>query len=99
MSRFDLYRTSIDDELLLDLQTDLLDIQTTRMVAPVLPQHKAATRIKFLHPIIDLDGEPYVLATHLMGAVPTIALNHFVANLSNQADDFTRALDLLFQGY
>ena len=36
MSRFDLYKISGGEGYLLDLQTDLLDLQTTRIVAPVM---------------------------------------------------------------
>ncbi len=99
MSRFDLYKARGEDTYLLDMQTDLLEIQSTRMVAPVLPQHKVATQIKTLHPTIDVNGVPHVLVTHLMAAVPVIHLKNPIQNLAQQSDAFTRALDLLFQGY
>lgn len=99
MSRFDLYKISGGEGYLLDLQTDLLDLQTTRIVAPVMPQSTAEKTIKSMHPVVEINGEPHVVVTHLMGAVSKAALRVPVANLSDQADEFTRALDLLFQGY
>lgn len=99
MSRFDLHKARRGDGYLLDLQTDLLELQGTRMVAPVLPAGRVPLRVKSLHPQIEIDGAPYFLVTHLMGAVPISTLAPPVGNLSGQADEFTRALDLLFQGY
>lgn len=99
MSRFDLYKARVGDGYVLDLQTDLLEVQSTRMVAPVLPADQVARRIKTLHPEVEVNGKPFVMATHLMAAVPKTALQNPVANLADHADDITRALDLLFQGY
>ena len=56
-------------------------------------------RLLALHPEVEVNGKPFVMATHLMAAVPKTALQNPVANLSDHADDITRALDLLFQGY
>lgn len=99
MSRFDLYQVQSGPSYLLDLQTDLLDIQSTRMMAPVLPKKDVPDRIRSLHPTIKIGEDDFVLATHLMAAVPKTLLRAPVTNLSRQADEITRALDLLFQGY
>ena len=99
MSKFDLHPTRNATGYLLDLQTDLLAVQRTRMMAPVMSVSDVPQRTTGLHPLIDVDGAPYVVVTHLMAAVPQSVLLPPVANLSAQADAFTRALDLLFQGY
>jgi toxin CcdB len=99
MSRFDLHKASVGDGYLLDLQADHLEPQGTRMIAPVLPEDQVPDRARLLHPVIEIAGARYLLVTHLMGAVPKTALREPVANLSDQADDFTRAMDILFQGY
>ncbi|MDF3416023.1 plasmid maintenance protein CcdB [Sulfitobacter sp. M57] len=99
MSRFDLYQAGTRDEYLLDLQSDFLVLQGTRMVAPVLPVAVAAKQAGALHPEILIEGRQYCLVTHLMAAVPQSVLRQPVANLSDQSDVFTRALDILFQGY
>ena len=57
MSRFDLYRVRQLDEYLLDMQSDLLELQGTRMMAPVLPVSKVPERAKLLHPVIEFEGE------------------------------------------
>ncbi len=69
------------------------------MVAPVLPETGVPIRVKALHPRISIDGAPFFLVTHLMAAVPKSTLAPAISNLSKQADEFTRALDLLFQGH
>ncbi len=99
MSRFDLYQAGSLDEYVLDLQSDYLELQGTRMVAPVLPVSSMPQRAGALHPEIMIEGRTYCLVTHLLAAVPRSVLRQPKANLSDQADDFTRALDILFQGY
>jgi toxin CcdB len=99
MSKYDLHPTRVDDEYLLDVQTDLLDVQSTRMMVPVLPEADVPNALRSLHPVFDINGKSFVLATHLMGAVPMLALRPPVKNLSEHHDQVTRALDFLFQGY
>ncbi|MFK7838505.1 MAG: CcdB family protein [Sulfitobacter sp.] len=99
MSKYDLHPTRAGKSYLLDLQTDLLEVQRTRMMVPVLPAQEVPQRVKALHPMIDVEGERFVLATHLMGAVPLSLLLPPIGNLSDRADEFTRAINLLFQGY
>ncbi len=99
MSKYDLHPTRNGTGYLLDLQTDFLAVQRSRMMAPVMPVTDVPQRTTGLHPLIEVDGISYVVATHLMAAVPQSILLPSVANFSSQADEFTRALDLLFQGY
>lgn len=99
MSRFHLYSAADGAGYLLDLQTDYLQSYTTRVVAPVVPLSSFEKPAQGLNPLITLDGETLVVLTHFMSAVPASALKTRVADVSAQADEFTRALDLLFQGY
>jgi len=97
MSRFHLYRVA--EGYLLDLQTDYLDAYQTRVVAPVIALRDFDTPAAGLNPLIDVQGETFVVQMHLMAAVPVSVLRTPAQDLSAQADEFTRALDLLFQGY
>lgn len=99
MSKYDLYSTGTVGDYLLDVQTDLLEPQITRVVIPVVPEAKAPPFIKTLHVKFAIDGARCVLLTPLIAAVPTSVLKAPVGNYANCADDVTRALDFLFQGY
>lgn len=99
MSRFDVYPARSVEGFLLDLQSDYLSVQSTRVVAPLLPESGLPARIKLLHPKFEIDGASYVLATHLVAAVPLKSLLPATGNLSEHADQITRALDMLFQGH
>ncbi|WP_299883040.1 CcdB family protein [uncultured Sulfitobacter sp.] len=99
MSKYDIYRTSVEDEYLLDVQTDLLAPQITRVVIPVLPADRAPLFIKTLHVKLSIDEKPFVIITPLIAAVPTAVLKPSIGTYAHLADDMTRALDFLFQGY
>jgi toxin CcdB len=99
MARYDLF-SSIDAEgYLLDVQTDLLDHLKTRVVIPLLPAEATPAPIKRLNPIFEIGGLKYVLATHLLSAVPVKELTRREHNLSKHHDQIVGALDMLFQGF
>jgi toxin CcdB len=99
MARFDLYTEPGGFGFLLDVQTDLLQGFTTRIVIPVLPAESVPAPAGALTPTVDVEGRRYLLATQLLSAVPAAMLKAPVGNLSSHADAITRALDLLFQGF
>ncbi|MGQ2908369.1 MAG: CcdB family protein [Aliihoeflea sp.] len=98
MARYDVYRAP-DDALLLNVQSPLLDIVGSRVVIPLLPASSTPRSIARLHPVFEVDGEPHVLATHLISAVPDTLVAARVANLAQHHDEIVAALDMLFQGY
>ncbi|MGE0501016.1 MAG: CcdB family protein [Rhizobiaceae bacterium] len=96
MARYDVHRTEFG--LLLDVQNDLIEDFKTRVVVPLLPESATPPRIGRLHPVFEVSGQRYVMATHLLSAVSVHELGGKADNLLRQHDDITRALDLLFQG-
>ena len=99
MSRFHLYAGNEGDVYLLDLQTDFLSHYNSRIVAPVVAEADYDGATAGLNPVIDVKGGAHVVLTHLLSAVPAQTLSNDLGDYSAQADQFTRALDLLFQGY
>ncbi len=99
MSRFDIYPSQSTRGYLLDLQSDFLAVQSTRVIVPLLPENDLPERIRMLHPVFEIEGEMHVMATHLIATVPLSRLAPVSGNLSAHADQITRALDLLFQGH
>tara|TARA_R110002049_G_scaffold188402_2_gene356795 strand:- start:9527 stop:9826 length:300 start_codon:yes stop_codon:yes gene_type:complete len=99
MSRFDLYRGTGGTTYLLDLQSEYLVDYSTRVVAPVVPLAEFKYPVKGLNPLVTIEDETFVVLTHFIAAIPAAGLGAYVTNLLSQSDEFTRALDLLFQGY
>ena len=98
MARLDLYRAE-GAGYLLDVQTDLLDGLNTRVVVPVLPAGRAPKPAQLLNPVVTIDGEDHVLVTQFLAAVPLSLLKRPAGTLSSRADEITRSLDMVFQGF
>lgn len=98
MARFDVYQTGSGDYVL-DVQTDLIPSVGTRLVVPLLPAQAVPAAIGKLHPILQVEGQPLLMATHLMGAIPQRRLGRRVARLWSRYDDIVAAIDMLFNGF
>ncbi|MEO0622259.1 MAG: CcdB family protein [Pseudomonadota bacterium] len=99
MARFDIHRAPAGNGYVLDIQSDLLDGLTTRVVVPLMPIDDAPHPARILNPVIDLPDGPHVLVTQFLSAVPTSILGASAGNLVDRSDDVTRAVDFLFQGF
>lgn len=99
MARFDLYAGRQGAAWLLDVQADHLARLPTRMVVPLAPADGTLPAFRDLTPTLLVQGAPHTLLTPLMAALPRRLLGHPVANLLDQADDITRALDILLTGF
>lgn len=99
MARFDVYPNPNEDGFLLDVQTDLLGQLNTKIVVPLMPKAKAPHPAKRLNPSFEISGDPHVMVTQFMAAVPASMLKAPVTNLAEQADDITNALDMVFFGF
>ena len=95
--RFDIHRLKSD--LVLDVQADIVGSFGTRVVAPLLPVEIAPTITKRMHPVFQIDGTNWVLATHLLLAVPEKDLGPTIGNLAAHQDEIKSALNLLFDGF
>jgi len=99
MARFDVFRARTGSLLLLDLQSGILDVLPSRVVAPLLPIDEMPWAIKRLNPRFEIDGDVYVLATQRMAAIQSNELGIRVGSLSRHSDEITAAMDFLFQGF
>jgi toxin CcdB len=99
MARYDVYANPAGEGLLLDVQADFLDYLQTRVVIPLVPQKSAPPATRRLHPILDVGGIKYILATHLMAAVLATELRDARTNIGGYHDQIVSALDMLFQGF
>ncbi len=100
MPRFDIYPGRGRTAFLLDVQSDHLEALPTRTVVPLEPGDKSALPgFRDLTPQLDVAGTPMVMLTPLIAAVPRRLLGKPIGNLLVQADEITRALDILLTGF
>jgi toxin CcdB len=99
VARFHVHGLKHSDALVLDLQSDLLDQLTTRMVVPLLPPDDLPRIISQLNPQFTVRGKTYVMATQFAGAISIGEIGDMVADLTSDSDRIVAATDFLFQGF
>lgn len=99
MARFDVYRSLGDGPIMLDCQANLYQHFATRFVVPLLPVGGVPAPIRRMHPVFEIDGSEWIMATHLAAAVPVRALGKVVVSLAGSDYAITNALDTLMSGF
>lgn len=96
MAQFDLYRLS-GGILVVDLQTDLIGIDASRVVAPL---RAAGNHAGFpgLTPLVAFEGETWLVRVQELAALPRSELRAPVGSLSEHREALKRALDILIDG-
>ena len=99
MAQFDVYaRVGRTKSYVVDLQADLLDQLTLRVVAPMVMSSTAVV-ISGLTPLIRFQDNEYIVLTDQLAAVSTLELQDHVGSLSADPDAIKQALDILFLGF
>jgi len=103
MAQFDVYlnlnpasRNAIP--YLLDVQADLLDTLTTRVVAPLILADAMVLPAKLLHPQFKIKGLDVVMSTAELAGISTRLMGDRVTSLKSKRSEIIAALDLLFTG-
>lgn len=96
MAQFDVYRLR-GGQLVVDLQTDLIGIEASRIVAPLRDAGRY-TAFPGLTPVIDIEGTSWVVRVQELAAVPGGELRDKVTSLQDHRDALKRALDILIDG-
>ncbi|CUK19739.1 plasmid maintenance protein CcdB [Ruegeria denitrificans] len=99
MPKYDVFPNPSGEGYLLDIQTDLLGDLNTRVVAPLMQLAKAPKPATRLNPVFTIQGEQFAMVTQFMAAVPVGVLKSPTANLKDEADRVTVAIDMLMQGF
>jgi toxin CcdB len=97
MAQFDVHEFA-GGMRVVDCQADLLDHLATRFVVPLVDPDSVPKPLKGLHPIIEIDGERRLLATHLAASVPISQLGRRVVSLRKHYLTVSRAIDFLLTG-
>lgn len=96
MAQFDLYRLK-GGQLVVDLQTDLIGIDATRIVAP-LREAEHYTAFAGLTPSVEAEGATWIVRVQELAAVPGAELRKPVGSLAEHRDALKRALNILIDG-
>lgn len=96
MAQFDLFRLE-GGQLVVDLQTDLIGIEASRIVAP-LREAGRYTAFPGLTPTVEVEGVTWIVRIQELAAVPGAELRDAVGSLAEHRDALKRALDILIDG-
>lgn len=98
MAQFDVH--SLPDETwVVVIQSDLAAVYRTKLVVPLIPPDEDAGAVTRLNPLLTVDGEPRLLATHLAGAPPKSLLGPRITSLESEELTIKSALDVLISGF
>jgi toxin CcdB len=97
MPQFDVYRLS-DGVRVVDLQTDLIGLDATRLVAP-LREDGAYARFPGLTPTVEIEGLRWIVRLQEMAAVPASELRTRIGSIGHARDELKRGLDVLIDGF
>ena len=97
MAQFDVYRLprGAGSILVVDVQNKLFDGLATRVVAPLYPLNAKDKPILRLNPVVEIEGQRYLLAIQEMSALRVKSLGAKVASLEAQRDEIVAAIDFL----
>ncbi len=102
MSQFHAYRnlrpSAVEVPYLLDVQTELLPLET-RVVIPLVASEHFRGQMSRLHPQCSIEGRAVVMSTADLASVPRRDLRESVADLTAMRGEILAALDFLLTGY
>ena len=96
MAQFDVY--SVGRLKVVDLQSDLISLDYSRIVAPLRDEGRYQT-LPRLTPRVFFEGSDYIVHTHDLAAIPGRQLGVAIGSLSDYRDDLLRAIDILTRGF
>lgn len=104
MAQFDVYinpnlATKQSIPYLLDVQADLLNNLTTRVVVPLITVSAMGKAAKHLNPQFKIKRTSVVMSTAELAGVNLHVLGEKVCSLKEQRNEIIAALDFLFTGF
>lgn len=97
MAQFDVYRLR-NGTLVVDLQTDLIGLDVTRIVAPLRDQNRYPA-FPNLTPLVAFEGTSYIVQVQDLASLERQFIGPSVGNLEHYQHDLLRALDILTRGF
>lgn len=97
MAQFDVHRMA-DGALVIDCQSGSLAFLATRVVVPLLPVSEVPKTKDRLHPTVEIEGRPHLLATHLVATLSSRDLGPAISSLAEERYAIVGAFDRLLTG-
>ena len=82
----------------MDLQCDWLRTGL-RVVVPLVKPEYHGPQMKKLNPMVQVEGDDFIVSPSEIGSIPDGELHKPVGNLAADREALVAALDFLFQGY
>ena len=103
MAQFDVFENPNEETnqtvpYLLDVQTDLLDPLSTRVVVPLVAASALGKAITHLNPEFSINNTIVFMSTAELAGVPVKSCGERVGSLKEQRHEIIAALDFLFTG-
>lgn len=103
MAQFDVYENPDPagrEEIpyLLDVQSELLESLSTRVVVPLVAKRFAGSVALRLNPQFRIRNVAVVMSTPELAGIPAKILSKNVTNLASKRDEIIGALDMVFTG-
>ncbi len=103
MAQFDVYEnphpeTQEQFPYLLDVQDEMLDMLSTRVVIPLMPLATSPRPMDKLNPVFDIEGARFTASVPELAGIPKSILGQPVKSLSGERNAVIAALDFLFTG-
>lgn len=103
MAQFDVYANPIESErkiypYVVQLSSDFVSGTRARLTAPLSPAALTPS-LKGVHPLLDFEGQAYVLETMSTVSHDSSDLRQSVGHVRQHVDAIFNALDFAFHGY
>ena len=97
MAQFDVHRLA-GGALVVDLQTDLIGLDATRIVAPLREEGRYAA-FRGITPVVEFDAALWIVRLQEMAAVPASELGRPIGSLARWQDEIKQGADILMRGF
>jgi toxin CcdB len=97
VAQVDVYRLSEGIQVV-DLQTDLIGLDATRIVAPLREEGTYAA-FPGLTPVVEIAGRRWIVRLPELAAVPAAELGERIGSIAHARDALKRGLDILIDGF
>jgi toxin CcdB len=104
MAQFDVFENPNEETnqavpYLLDVQADLLDTLSTRVVVPLVAASAMGKAVKHLNPEFTIKNTTVFMSTSELAGISVAAMGENVGSLKAQRHEIIAALDFLFTGF
>lgn len=85
---------------LIDVQSDLVDVLSTRIVIPLVHASYAQAKLpERICPVVNVEGENFIVMTHEMASVEADILREEVGSALLWREEIKGAMDFIFDGF